>query len=404
MNYFSINPIYTILDIGTTKIFAIIAEKTPNEIKILGIGEAQSYGLEKGVVKDISLTANSIKEAIEDAQLRAQVFVESVSVGISGSHIKSYFSQGMSSIGQSGITEKIIYEATLAAQSISLPDDEKIIHTVPINYTIDGIHHIKNPLNMHGFRLEVTTHIMTANKHAIANITEACKQAQLKITELVLEPIASAEAVLNHEEQEIGTLLVDIGGGTSDIALYKNGNLEYVHILNIAGTTFTKDLSICLNIGKEQAEIIKKKYGIINDKEEEEIFATALDGTTELCFSKILPQQILSARAEELIFYLANILENHKDRYCIPGGIVLTGGGALLKGLPEMVSRYTGIRCRVGIPHISQEQKYDVIKHPSFATAYGLLLYRIGQDKRFNKQEFNNTFIQKFKNFVNKFI
>jgi cell division protein FtsA len=404
MNYFSINPIYTILDIGTTKIFVIIAEKKQDQLQILSIGEAPSYGLEKGVVKDVKLTAECIKEAIKEAQSRAHIFVESVSVGISGSHIKSYFSQGMSSIGHGGITEKIIHEATMAAQSISLPDDEKIIHAVPIDYMIDGIHHIKNPLNMHGFRLEVTTHIMTANKHAIANITEACKQAQLKITELVLEPIASAEAVLNKEEQEIGTLLVDIGGGTSDIALYKNGTLEYVHILNIAGTTFTKDLSICLNIGKEQAELVKKKYGIEFDKEEEVITATALDGITELYFDKNLPQQILAARAEELIFYLSEIIHNHKDKYAIPGGIVLTGGGSLLKGLSEMVSRYTGIRCRVGIPHIHQEQTYEAMKHPYFATAYGLLLYKIKQDKRFQEEEKQHTFIQKFKHFVNKFI
>lgn len=404
MNYFSINPVYTVLDIGTTKIFAIIAEKTQEGIKILGIGNAPSYGLEKGVVKDIELTTKSIKEAIEEAQSQAHVFVESVSVGISGSHIKSYFSQGMSSINQSGITEKIIYEATLAAQSISLPDDEKIIHAVPVDYTIDGIHHIKNPLNMHGFRLEVTTHIMTANKHAIANITEACKQAQLKITELVLEPIASAEAVLNEEEQEIGTLLVDIGGGTSDIALYKNGNLEYVHILNIAGTTFTKDLSICLNIGRDQAEIIKKKYGILAEKNEEEIVATALDGISELYFPKTLAQQILIARAEEFIFHLNNALDKHQGRMCIPGGIVLTGGGSLLLGLSEMIARYTGLRCRVGIPRINQEEKYSIMKHPSFATAYGLLLHRISQDKRFNQQNQNNTFIQKFKTFVNKFM
>lgn len=404
MKYFSINPIYTVIDIGTTKICAIISEKRGNEIKILGIGQSPSYGLEKGIVYDIDLTSKSIKEAIEEAQAQAQIFIESVIVGISGTHIKSYFSQGMISISQTGITEKTIYEATMAAQSIALPDDEKIIHTLPTNYTIDGIHQIKNPLGMHGFRLEVTIHIMTANKHAIANIIESCRKSLLKVTDIVLEPIASATAVLNQEEKELGALLIDIGGGTSDIVLYKNNTLEQLNILNIAGNMFTKDLSICLNINKEKAEILKKEYGILcsSDNQLQNIITTSIDNLTEICFSTDLIQRILRARAEELLTHLIFILDNCYCGYNLPAGIILTGGGGLLKGLPELITKHTGMRCRVGLPLI-QSENHKAMHHPSFATCYGLLLYTVDQDKRF-ESTIRPSLIQKFKNFIQRFI
>lgn len=403
MNYFKINPIYTVLDIGTTKIFAIIAENVDNKINILGIGSAPSHGLEKGIVANILLTTNAIKLAIEEAQMHAQISVDSVIVGISGSHIKSYFSQGMASISPQGITERTIHEATNAAQSIALSDDEKIIHIVPIGYIIDGQQNTKSPLKMHGFRLEVNTHIITANKHAIADIIECCKKAELKVKEIILEPIASAEGILNDQEKDFGALLIDIGGGTSDVILYKNNSIEYIEIMNIAGHLFTKDLSICLNINKNDAEEIKKKYGLYRNQNDliEQIVVKGIDMESEQIVSSDLVNSILYARAEEFILNIINILDHYNNAYDIPSGIILTGGGALLKGLPDMISKYTGLRCRVGMP-IHTNEAYKILKHPSYSTAYGLLLYGVKNDTRFKENE--DSIMKKFQKLIEKFI
>lgn len=403
MNYFKINPIYTIIDIGTTKIFVIIAEKINDQINILGIGSSFSFGLEKGVVTNISSTASSIKKAIEEAQVHAQTKVESVIVGISGSHIKSYFSEGMVSITNQSISEKTIQEVLLASQTIVLPDDEKIIHAMPLSYIIDGHHVVKNPLKMHGFRLEVNTHLITANKHAIEDIIECCKKCGLKVKDVILEPIASAEAILNDQEKEFGSLLIDIGGGTSDVALYRNNSLEYTQIINIAGVLFTNDLAICLNINKNEAEEIKKKYGLnhMHNDVVEYFTVKSTDMETDLNISSLLVHSILYARAEELIFKLIEILDRYNHSYQIPSGIILTGGGALLKGLPEMISKYTGINCRIGYP-LLKDNTYKIIKQPNYATAYGLLLYSIKNDTRF--QQSSESVMHKFRSWISNLL
>ena len=403
MNYFKINPIYTIIDIGTTKIIVIIAEIINNEISILGIGISCSHGLEKGMVVDIEKTSQSIKKALDEAIFQAHIIPEYITIGISGNHIKSYFSQGMIAISAQGITEQTIEQVLLSSQSIVLPDDEKIIHSIPISFIIDGYNIVKNPLGMHGIRLEINTHIITANKNAIEDIIESCKRLGLKIKDIVLEPIASAEAILNEEEKTFGSLLIDIGGGTSDVALYKNNSLELIEIISIGGVLFTNDISICLNCNQKNAEEIKKKYGLchINNDNYEDVTVKSFDMETQINTTSSLIHNILYARSEELILQIISLINNYNYNYHLPSGIILTGGGSLLKGLPEMLSKYTGIRCRIGYPLLANNQ-YPILKNPIFATAYGLLLYERQHDDRFFKNE--NSLFHKFKNWIEKFI
>lgn len=401
MKYFNMNPLYTIIDIGTTKIIVIIAEKINESISILGIGIAPSYGLEKGMVTDITKTIESLQKALEEAVFQSHIKPEFVIIGISGSHIKSYFSLGMVPIGKDGINQNTIDEALRGAQSIILPDDEKIIHSIPISYIIDGTCIVKNPLGMHGVRLEVNTHLITAKKNAIEDLILCCQSIGLKVKDIVLEPIASAEAILNQEEKTFGSLIIDIGGGTSDVALYKNNSLEFVEIFPIGGVLFTNDLTICLHAKKNDAEEIKKKYGLIKDNENNCVAIMSLDMKTENIIPIEFINNILHARAEELIMHLIAILNSYNHLYDIPSGIILTGGGGLLKGLPEMISKYTGIACRVGIPLVDNEN-YNILKNPMYATAYGLLLYQIKYDNRFLYNQ--NSLLNKLKKWMHKYI
>jgi cell division protein FtsA len=403
MNYFKINPVYSVIDIGTTKIIVIIAEQINNELSILGIGISPSHGLEKGMVTDIKKTTESIKKALEEAIFQAHIIPEYVTIGISGNHIKSYFSQGMIAISSEGINEQTIEQVLASSQSIVLPDDEKIIHSIPVSFVIDGYNIVKNPLGMHGIRLEINSHIITANKNAIEDLIECCKKLGLKIKDVVLEPIASAEAILNEQEKAFGSLLIDIGGGTSDVALYKNNSLELTSIISIGGVLLTNDISICLNCNKDDAEEIKKKYGLLHlyDNNYENIKIKSFDMETEISTSSLLIHDILYARCEELIFEIIKLINQYNYNYYIPSGIILTGGGSLLKGLPDMISKYTGIKCRIGYPLLKNNQ-YSLLKNPIFATAYGLLLYEIEHDNRFLKN--TNSIFHKFKNWINKFI
>jgi cell division protein FtsA len=401
MKYFNMNPIYTVIDIGTTKIIVLIGELANSHIKILGIGEAESHGLAKGIVVDIESTTESIKTALNEATIQACVQPESVFIGISGNHIKSYFSLGMTSIERDGITQKTIAEAIAASQSIILPEDEKIIHTIPLQYIIDNNCIVKNPLGMHGMRLEINSHIITANKNAIADLISCCNRLGLKVKDIILEPIASAEGILNPEEKNLGALIVDIGGGTSDVALYKNNTIEYVEIIPIAGVLFTNDLAICLQAQRDDAESIKKMFGLIKPNDQESIIIKDIDMLNDRSINISIINNILHARSEELINYLEHIIKKYHAYYHIPAGIILTGGGALLKGLDTMVTKYTGIHCRIGIPRI-ENTVYESLNSPVYATAYGLLKYTISNDQRFKYKINHNTksLIGKFKKWI----
>lgn len=406
MKYFSLSNIHTIIDIGTTKICVIIAQQTPeNTIDILGIGITNSQGLSKGVVVDVPRAAESIKIAIQEAQSMASVDIDSAFIGISGSHIKSYYSQGMVSIKNSLIQRETIDEALHASRAIILPEDHHILHVVPMGYIIDGVHNVQNPLGMHGMRLEVMSHIITANINSVHDLIHCCKIAGIKTQEIVLEPIASGHAILNDSEKQLGALLVDIGGGTADVALYQKGALHFTEILPIAGTVFTNDLAVCLRTSISEAERLKKQYGIMckeNHQCFENICIESLDGFQKNEIPHALVHDILYARSSEFITLLHETILRYQSIYNLPSGIVLTGGGSLLAGLPELTTSLTNFPTRIGSPSITTTYK-GPLEHPSYATSYGLMVYAF--DKYINKnlhQKQHGTIFTKMASWFNE--
>jgi cell division protein FtsA len=407
VSYFKLNTIYTVIDIGTTKICTIIAQKnSENGFEILGIGISNSEGLSGGMVNDIDKTVKSIKKSMQEAQTMANFEPDSAYIGISGSHIKSYFSHAMVPIKTGIIRQETIEEAILSCKSIVLQDDQEILHIVPVNYMVDSISNIQNPLGMHGVRLEIVSHIITANTNAMQDLVYCCSLAGIKVQNIVLEPIASGNAILNENEKELGALLVDIGGGTSDLALYKKGNLNYTEIFPVAGRVFTNDLAVCLRISYSEAERIKKEFGIFdNDEFNNKIIIKNIDGINISEIEKSLINDILYARAIELINDISNVIKLNGSIYSIPSGIILTGGGALLKGLKEITEKTVGIPVRIGVPNINFSYKGE-LEHPSYATAYGLLIYAIEEDKiKSNLAEGSiaSKLFWKVRSWVNKF-
>jgi cell division protein FtsA len=407
MSYFNLNTIYTVIDIGTTKICTIIAQKkSENDFEILGIGISNSEGCSGGMVNDIDKTVKSIKKSMQEAQAMANFEPDSAYIGISGSHIKSYFSHAMVPIKTGIIRQETIDEAILSCKSIILHEDQEILHIVPVNYMVDSLTNIQNPLGMHGVRLEVISHIITANTNAMQDLVYCCSLVGIKIQNIVLEPIASGNAILNENEKELGALLVDIGGGTSDLALYKKGNLNYTEIFPISGRVFTNDLAVCLRISYSEAERIKKEFGIFdNDEFNSTVIVNNIDELTTSEIEKNLINDILYARAIELINDINNVIKFNGSGYSIPSGIILTGGGALLKGLKEITEKVIGIPVRIGIPKVKHSYNGE-LEHPSYATSYGLLLYAIEEDRlKSNLLEGSITskLFWKVRSWVNKF-
>jgi cell division protein FtsA len=392
MRYFDFAVPYTVIDVGTTKICVIIAKKLDEKsFEILGIGIVPSCGLSKGMVCDIGVASQSIKQAIIEAKTMAGFEPEAAYIGISGNHIKSYYSNGMVQVKKGSITKEIVDEAVASSRAIPLPEEQQIIHVLPLNYTIDGIASVQNPVGMHGIRLDVSSHIITANVNAIKDLIYCCSLAGIKTQEVVLEPIASGESVLNDEEKRLGALLIDIGGGTSDVALYQNGSLLYTEIISIAGNVFTNDLSVCLKTSKLEAERIKKNYGIFNSNvEEKEVEIELVNNDHREIVSVDLINEISLSRAIELIEFVRKIINHYSSFYQIPSGIILTGGGSLLHGLPELFHEYLKISTRIGIPKIIQSYKGN-LESPLFATSYGLLLYAI-KNSELNNSDFSFGF------------
>jgi cell division protein FtsA len=382
MKYFSFNKIYTVIDIGTTKICTIIAQKIEDkQVDILGVGIAPSNGLRGGMVVNIGEAAASIKQSIQEAKIMSSYDPESAYVGISGSHIRSYYSKGVSQIRHGIVDFDTIEEATASSKAIPLQENQQLLHTITTKYIIDKSITVKNPLGMHGVRLEVESHIITSNASSIKDLVHCCSLAGIKTQDIILEPIASAESILNDNEKALGVLLVDIGGGTSDIAFYNNGSLLYTEIIPIAGNVFTNDLAICLKTSRDEAEELKKTYGIINiDESEEEtedlIQIYGVDGENKKTVKVSLIQDILESRSVELISLIKTAIDKYEYSYNIPSGIVFTGGGSLLKGINIVSKGITGIHSRIGIPKINATYK-NALEHPSFATSYGLLLYAV---------------------------
>jgi cell division protein FtsA len=385
------NRLLTSIDVGTTKICVLIAQQLDeNHIEILGIGKVPSDGLRKGVVVDIAKTIHSIRLAIQEAQLMAGVKIESAAIGISGAHITSCNSHGVVPIKRGNITQQDIDSALAAAQAISIERGQQILHVLPQYFIIDGTEKVHDPLGMHGVRLEVQAHIILGAIASVQNLVKCCESAGIKVDDIILEQLASAYAVLSYDERKLGVGVLDIGGGTSDLAIYQDGSIRHTKVIPIAGNHFTHDLAIGLRTTIDDAERIKVHHGLTLipcvekiDHDGElyqdtdpllEIAMIGGNGKKLIRRSELI--DIIQPRAQELL-HLAHeeIIKEHLQQY-ITTGMVLTGGGSLLRGMRELAEPIFGVPVRIGNPHIT----FDIpesLQSPIFATGYGILLHGV---------------------------
>lgn len=378
------------LDIGTTKICCIVGEVVDSTgsnshssgfssgmIDIIGIGTAPSTGLRKGVVVNIDSTVESIKKAVEEAELMAGVEISNVYTGIAGGHIKSFNSTGIVAIKDKEITERDVQRVLDAAKAVAIPMDREVIHTIPQEYVIDEQDGIRDPIGMSGVRLEAKVHMVTGAVASAQNIIKCANKAGLNVSEICLEPIASSEAVLTQDEKELGVILVDIGGGTSDLAIFREGALVHTSVLAIGGTHITNDIAVGLRTPQSEAEKIKIRYGCSLAslvKPDETIEVGGVGGRKSRVLSRKLLAEIIEARVEE-IFSLVQ-LEIQKVGFgdMLPGGLVLTGGTTILEGMPEMGELIFEMPVKRGLPQNIGGLR-DVVNSPKFSTAVGLVQY-----------------------------
>ena len=368
------------IDIGTTKICVLVAQHIQdNQLEILGVGKAPSDGLKKGVVVDVAKTIRSVKIAIKEAELMSGVTIESVAIGISGGHIQSVNSQGMVPIKKGEVRVADIEAVLAAAQAIPVPEGMQVLHVLPQFFVIDGTSRVQDPLGMHGIRLEVQAHIIMGAISSVQDLVKCCEMSGLKVSDIILEQLASADAVLSDDERELGVAMLDIGGGTSDLAIYQNGNIRHTMVLPVAGNHFTNDVAIGLRTTLHEAERVKKEYGLasLDVLEEDTLFEvksvhgndTEIVQTTDLV-------KILNPRAQEVLILVHEEIIKRKLQSFMPTGLVLTGGGSLLRGMKELAHNIFNIPVRIGSPRLLHDMP-ESLDNPMYATAYGLLLHML---------------------------
>ncbi len=370
---------WTALDIGTTKICAIIASTNKaGEIEIRGIGRVASAGLSKAMIVDAAQAAKAIKEAVSLAEAQAHITADSIYLGISGSHITSINSEGVIALKNKEVRQRDIDAVINAARAIPLPEGQQILHALPQYFVIDGNHIVNNPLHMHGVRLQAYVHIIAGEVTAIENLVRCCEMAGLMVKDIILEPIASAEATLTVDEKELGAGILDIGGGTADFAIYHHGTIRHTKIIPIAGNIFTNDLAICLKTTKSEAERLKKEFGTVIIDELTQDIPLAIQSLdhdhTHIVSTKDIAY-ILEARAEELLKKVAHEITTYKLGQYMAGGLIVTGGGSLIRGFAPYAEQYLGIPVRLAYPRFINTSIHKDIESPLYATSYGLLLY-----------------------------
>jgi cell division protein FtsA len=364
------------LDIGTSKIVAIVAEVTPEgTFDIIGLGSQPSRGLKKGVVVNIEATMASIQRVLEEAEVMADRPITDVYTGVAGSHIRSLNSSGMVAIKEKEVTQADIDRVIETAKAIAIPNDQQILHILPQEFIIDGQEDVREPLGMSGLRLEVKVHIVTGAVSAVDNITKCVRRCGLEVRDVILQPLASAIAVLHDDEKELGVCLIDIGGGTTDIAVFAGGAIRHTAVIPIAGDQVTNDIAMTLRTPTKEAEELKLRYGcalrqLANAKDVVEV-----PGVGERAPRKLSRQtlaEVIEPRIEELYKLVQGELRRSGFEELLSSGIVLTGGSALLQGMTELGEEVFHLPVRVGVPAYTGGLA-DVVRSPRYATAVGLL-------------------------------
>ena len=368
--------IISCIDVGTTKICSIMAKPGHGgDLQILGVGLTPSRGLHKGLVVNINEAKSSIRTSVRRAEQASGIKMESVYVGVTGRHVSSLNKRGVVSISRNDrlVRSDDLKRVLQSARTFTVPNDRRLLHVIPRGYAIDGQTGVKDPVGMHGFRLDVETHVITAAVASVQNLVKCVRGSNLEIEDLVLEPLASSEAVLRADERDAGVVLADIGGGTTDIAIFKNGSIWHTAILPVAGYQITRDIAIGLGMPFDAAEQMKRKFGSVmplydSAEEEEANLNTNGYGVSYQDLSNIV-----RARVEEVMKLIALELPTDYEKE-VPSGLVLTGGCANLRGIASLGQDVLGLPVRVGAP----EGVYgiaDVLPDPAYATGVGLLLW-----------------------------
>jgi cell division protein FtsA len=394
------------LDIGTKKVTAIIGEITDErKLEVIGIGTADSKGLRKGVVVNLDITSAAIKKAQEEAELMAGVEIGSAFVGISGAHIKSFNSRGV--IAVSGKNREIsrddIRRVIEQSKAVAIPPDREVIHVIPQEFVVDEQDGIRDPLGMNGIKLEVNVHIVTGAITLVQNLRTCVERSGINIEQIVLNQIATSTSVLTHDEKELGVGLIDIGAGTTEVAIFERGSLWYTSIIPLGGDNFTNDIAVGLRTPIPDAEKIKKKFGCVSapvtDEQETLEVPSVGRGRKPRVLSRQLLADIIQPRAEEIFRLVDNDIKRMGYEKSLNSGMVLTGGTALLEGLEEVAEEIFDLPVRRGDP-TGVGGLVDRVATPDYATAVGLLLYGYGlvQETGFSKDRKKGLFA-KFKDF-----
>jgi cell division protein FtsA len=374
----------TSIDVGTTKICTTIAEVSGNgDAWVVGVGVAPSHGLHKGLVVNINEAKGAIRTSVKKAEQACNYKVESAYLGVTGRHVSSMNNRGVVAITRNDrlVRPDDLRRVLTSAQSVKVPNDRRLLHVIPRGYAVDGQVGVKNPVGMYGFRLDVETHIITAAATSIQNLVKCIRGIGIDIDDLVLEPLASSEAVLTEDEKQVGVILADIGGGTTDICVFKDGSIWHSAILPVAGYQLTRDIAIGLGLPFDVAEEMKKRYGSVMPVYESKMETTSPiseDGHgvsyQDLC-------DIIRARVEEILRLILLEMPNSDYESVVPAGLVLTGGSSNLSGIEALGREILRLPVRVGVPaHISGIT--DALRDPAYATSVGLLLWGAKNESR----------------------
>jgi cell division protein FtsA len=365
------------LDIGTTKICTVVGEVAEGQVNIIGLGTTPSKGIRKGVVINIDSTVQSIKKAVEEAELMAGGHITSVYAGIAGGHIKGINSHGVIAVKNREITPNDVKRVIDAASAVAIPMDREVIHIIPQEFIVDEQDGIKDPVGMSGIRLEGRVHIVTGAITSAQNIIKCANRAGLDVDDIVLEQLGSSEAVLTPEEKELGAAIIDIGGGTTDLVIFSNGAIKHTSVVSLAGTHITNDISMGLRTPAEEAEKLKKRYGCALAglvKKDETIEVPSVGGRKPRILSRQTLAEIIEPRVEEILTLVHHEIEKTDYRELMASGVILTGGSAILEGLPELAEQIFNVPVRRGTP-IGIAGLVDLVNSPMYATGVGLVLY-----------------------------
>jgi cell division protein FtsA len=365
------------LDIGTSKVVALVAEVLPDGgLEVLGLGSHESKGLKKGVVVNIESTVLAVQRALEEAELMADRKITAVFTGIAGSHIRSFNSTGMVPIKDREVSGFDVERVIETAKAVNIPTDQQVLHVLRQEFIVDGQEDVREPIGMSGVRLEVKVHIVTGAVAAAQNIVKCVRRCGLEVNDLILQPLASARAVLSEDEKDLGVCLVDIGGGTTDIAIFTHGAIRHTAVVPIAGDQITNDIAMALRTPTPEAELIKIRHGVALRQladAGEMVEVPGIGDRAPRMMSRQTLAEVIEPRAEEMFQMIQQVLRESGFEELLSSGIVLTGGSSIMQGMVELGEEIFHMPVRVGMPKYSGGLA-DVVRNPRYATAMGLLL------------------------------